>query len=225
MTPRLQLIADSVRKNSRVADIGTDHAFIPVYLIKNNISPFCYACDIGTGPLKNAQSSVERENLQDKISLILSDGLDALEENSADDIIIAGMGGEMIADIVTRAHWLRNKNILLILQPMTMHHVLRRVLSELGFEPIGDKYCVEGKRFYTVMLYRFTGNIYTPDTAFLYCGTAFKSKSPLAAEYIARQKSKLNEQLNGMENSKYDTSASRKYIKEVLNSIERSSFI
>lgn len=225
MTPRLKLIADSVRRNSRVADIGTDHAYIPVYLVKNGISPYCYACDIGEGPLNNARNSVESENLQNKISLVLSDGLDALEENSADDIIIAGMGGEMIADIVARAPWLQNENILLILQPMTMHHILRKALANLGFEPIGDRYCTEGKRFYTVMLYSFTGYKNSPDNAFLYCGTALNSKVHLAAQYIERQKKKLSEQLKGMESSKQDTSASRKYIKEILDSIERSTSV
>lgn len=222
LTPRLSLIASCVRQGCRVADIGTDHAYIPVYLVKNGISPFAYACDIGKGPLFNAKSTVLAENAQDKVKLVLSDGLDGLENGCAEDIIIAGMGGEIIADIIRRAEWLMNNRFRLILQPMTMHHVLRKALNDMGFSPLGDMYCMEGKRFYTVMPYMFTDEKLCSDSAFFYCGTAFESTSPLAHEYINRQKQKLASQLDGMKNSQHDTSADIIRVSEILTSIEKA---
>ncbi len=221
LTPRLKSVADSVRHGSTVADIGTDHAYVPIYLIKSNISPFAYACDIGEGPLLNAEKTVASENLQDKVKLVLSDGLEKLEENCANDIIIAGMGGEMIVDIISRAAWLKSSDIRLILQPMTMHHVLREKLALMGFEAIEEKYCTEGKRFYTVMVYKYTGESHSPDLAYLFCGNAFHSPSLLATEYIERQKKKLAGQLEGMKASKNKDQNQINATKEILDSIER----
>lgn len=221
LTPRLRLVAECVRQGSTVADIGTDHAYVPLYLIKSNISPFAYACDIGEGPLLNAKKTVENENMSDKIKLVLSDGLDKLHENCADDIIIAGMGGEMISDIIGRADWLKSPDVRLILQPMTMHHLLRKSLALMGFEVTEEKYCAEGKRFYTVMVYKYTGKVHTPNPAFLYCGNAFESHSPLAKEYINRQKNKLTQQLNGMQASKSKDENQINSTKEILDGIER----
>ena len=89
---RLAAIASLVRKNSRLADIGTDHAYIPVYLVNEGVITEAIAADINEGPLRNADKNIMLYGLCDKITTLLSDGLVRLPENSADDIIIAGMG-------------------------------------------------------------------------------------------------------------------------------------
>ena len=91
---RLIACASFVTKNSIAADIGTDHAYLPVYLIKNGISRFVYACDIKDGPLKAAYLTVEQSGYEDKISVIKSDGLDSVPISGVTDVIAAGMGGE-----------------------------------------------------------------------------------------------------------------------------------
>ena len=102
---RLKTVAGFVRRGSRAADIGTDHAYLPVYLIRNNISPFVIAGDLRTGPLENARRSVCELNLEDYIELRQSDGLDNIKPDEADDIIICGMGGNLITDILSRCDW------------------------------------------------------------------------------------------------------------------------
>ena len=89
---RLSLVASFVRKGSRVADIGTDHAYIPVYLVQTGVSPSAVAADLRKMPLENAKKTIEQYDLSSKISTVLSDGLDGIEKNCCDDIVIAGMG-------------------------------------------------------------------------------------------------------------------------------------
>ena len=116
---RLMAIADLVRKDKVFADIGTDHAYLPVYLVENRIINCAIAADLRVGPLENAKETVVSHNLSDKIELRLSDGLDNFSENEVQEIAVAGMGGLLISSFIERTDWLKNSNVHLILQPMT----------------------------------------------------------------------------------------------------------
>ena len=94
---RLKSVASLVRNGKRVADIGTDHGYLVAYLVENNICPCGIAADLRKGPLENARQTVIQQGLSDKIELILSDGLENISPDSCDDIVIAGMGGNLIA--------------------------------------------------------------------------------------------------------------------------------
>ena len=94
---RLRLCAEYVRRGSRPADIGTDHAYLPVWLCRNGVCPSAIAADINPDPLSRGRLTVETAKLTGKIELRLSDGLSAISADEADDIVIAGMGGELIA--------------------------------------------------------------------------------------------------------------------------------
>lgn len=131
---RLSAVVSLVRKNSKFADIGTDHAYLPVYLIKNGIINNAIAADLRKGPLENARETAEMYNLTDKISLRLSDGLDSFADGEVNEIGVAGMGGLLIAQFIERTKWLKNEDIHLILQPMTHAEDLRKVLFDNGFQ-------------------------------------------------------------------------------------------
>lgn len=167
---RLSLCAQFVKEGSTLADIGTDHAYLPIWLVANNIVPKALACDINEGPLACGIADVERYGLSDKITLRLSDGLQNVSENDADDIVIAGMGGELIARILDQCTWAKNKNKRYILQPMTKPQFLIRYLYENGFKIIKQKACECDNKHYTVMLVCYTGNKCEFDDAFCYIG-------------------------------------------------------
>ena len=116
---RLLCVASFVRCGSRAADIGTDHAYIPVYLLQNGISPSAIAADLREMPLKNAGKTIAQFSLTDKIQTVLSDGLEKIDKDSCDDIIIAGMGGLLISEILSSVCWVFDKKYRLILQPMS----------------------------------------------------------------------------------------------------------
>lgn len=130
---RLSAVASLVRRNTKFADIGTDHAYLPAFLIQNGIIDNAIAADLRKGPLENARETAEAYNLTEKIELRLSDGLDNFTECEVNEIAVAGMGGLLIAQFVERTKWLKNKDIHLILQPMTHAEELRETLYNNGF--------------------------------------------------------------------------------------------
>lgn len=157
---RLTACAEFIDENSFVADIGTDHGYLPVYLVENGISTGAIACDIGQMPLNSAKRTIEKYNLGDKISTCLSDGLKSVPRGDITHIVIAGMGGETIQGILSACDWA--KECILILQPMTKSEDLRKWLFENGYEIEKEKAIIDGKYNYTVLKCVFSGNFKKP---------------------------------------------------------------
>ena len=116
LTPRLQVIADQIAPGARLADIGTDHAHLPIWLIENGRVVSVIASDIREGPLARAEENAARHGCLGRISLRLGAGLDKVCAEECDTVSIAGMGGETIADILTAAPWTAEGKHLLLLQ-------------------------------------------------------------------------------------------------------------
>ena len=167
---RLKLIASLVPKGARVCDIGTDHALLPIYLIENNIAEFLIATDIRPLPLENAKKNVTASGVSG-IELRLCDGLSAVKKSEVDTVIIAGIGGEVISGIISRAELIRNQPYpLLILQPTTSAEALRRYLYENGFEIKTETALKENGKLYSVITARFTGKVKKMPEHFYYIG-------------------------------------------------------
>ncbi len=154
---RLLACAGLVRKNSVVADIGSDHAYLPIYLVKNNICERAIASDINEGPVKRAKMNIAISGLTQKICALKADGLDEASAYMPDDIVIAGMGGELISKIIDNSEYVKNGNIRLILQPMTMCEVLRAYLAEKGFKIVDEKFCRAENKCYQVICAEYDG--------------------------------------------------------------------
>ena len=151
LTPRLAAVTDAVKPCGCVADIGTDHAYVPIRLLQEGKVSRAIAADIHKQPLENARRSVERYGLEDRVELRLSDGLQNICAGEAQTIIIAGMGGEQIAEMLDNTLWLRQKGIQLVLQPMTDSEDVRRALRENGFFKMTETTVAEGRRIYLVI--------------------------------------------------------------------------
>lgn len=154
LSKRLSATAALVKSGAVVADVGTDHGYIPVYLVKNGISPRAIALDINEGPLNSCKELVKAECLEDRVITRLSNGLDSVDKSECDTIIIAGMGGELISDILSRHSWIRDKHI--ILQPMTHPELARKFLYDNGFEIQNDIIVCDKKHHYSVFDAVFT---------------------------------------------------------------------
>ena len=196
---RLALCADFVRRNSNLADIGTDHAYLPIRLALDHKIKSAVACDIRPLPLKNAQNNIELYGVEDIVSTLISDGLDEVSPEAADDIVIAGMGGELISKIISRTLWLRDKNKRLILQPMTRADSLRLFLCQNGFEIINEKPCISLGKSYSVILAAFDGVIRPCDDIFKYTGLLQFDTSPESKSYISVINGKLKKKLNAFQ--------------------------
>ena len=135
---RLMSAIPYLTKGGRVIDVGTDHAYLPIYLVREGIVGEAMACDINRGPIESARGNIAAAGLSDRISTMQTDGLHGTEAFCPDDVMIFGMGGELIAKILSEAAWVKNGRIGLILQPMSRAHALRAWLCENGF-------CIEGE--------------------------------------------------------------------------------
>lgn len=155
LSNRLMAVADMVKQGSVIADIGTDHGYIPVYLYKAGIITGAVAADINEGPLNSCRKFVEQQGLSGVISVRLSDGLKQLHPDEYDTIIIAGMGGELIADILSRDDSIRDKHI--ILNPMTHPEAARKFLFDNGFEIDRDIIVPDGRHHYSVFDAHYSG--------------------------------------------------------------------
>lgn len=151
MTPRLLTVAKMVKESDAVADIGTDHAYVPVYLVLNGMTKSALAMDINKGPLMRADENINRFSLQEKITTRLSDGLKELKNGEADTVIIAGMGGVLINSIIDCDKDRLNSVKHYILQPMTALEETRKYLEQNGFKIIDEKLAKEDNKIYTVI--------------------------------------------------------------------------
>ena len=154
---RLMSAAKLVRQGAVFADIGTDHAYLPIFLLECGRIERAVLSDVNRGPLDSALSNVCEHGLGDRVELVLTDGAAALAGKGITDYAVCGMGGELIARIVSDAPHLRERGVRLILQPMSRQAILRRELAGLGFAPVLEKYSYADGKHYVCMLYEYSG--------------------------------------------------------------------
>lgn len=133
LTPRLGQIAAWVRPGAHLADVGTDHAYLPVWLTLQGRVASAIASDLRLGPLNRARDTGRRYGVEERITYRLGNGLAAVAPEACDTIVIAGMGGENIAQILQRAPWTADGRHTLLLQPQSRAEALRRFLAEHGY--------------------------------------------------------------------------------------------
>ncbi len=191
LNSRLLLAAELLGEVETVCDIGTDHALLPIYLVKNKQAKRVVACDIAKGPLAKAKENVLKNGVADKISLRLANGLDGVKPNECEAVIIAGMGGETIAEIISRAPWLKTAKQTLVLQPMTADDRLREFLVHEGFEILTEKCTFSAGRVYTVIKAKFSGEDITVSKDFYYIGKILDQENVTMEAEIAFVKKHL----------------------------------
>ena len=151
LTSRLQTIAGSINKCDCIADIGSDHANLPIYLIKNNKAVKAIATDINMGPADISKKRIQEQGLCDLIDVRVGFGLKVLSDNEADIIIISGMGGLLIMDIIRESPEIAKYAKMLILQPMRDGYLLRKWLAENGFEITDVEIVKEENKYYEII--------------------------------------------------------------------------
>lgn len=166
---RLSAIASLVREGVTLYDVGSDHAYLPAYLLSKGTVPFAVVSDVNEGPIGRARVTLTEAGVTEKAKTVLADGLNGIDLTFPCDVTIAGMGGELICDIIAAKPELKNEGARLILQPMTKPEVLRAYLCSAGFSVEREITVIEGK-IYTVILCAYTGAVYEPSEAELYIG-------------------------------------------------------
>ncbi len=198
LDPRLKLCADFVREGSKVADVGTDHAYLPIWLCKNNLVSKAIALDINEGPLHAAKHNIIKYHVDHIVEARISNGLDNVHPNEADDIIIAGMGGELIASIINRCNFLKNPDKRLILQPMSQAEFLRRFLTQNNFYIIDEKAIMSDKHIYSVMFIKFITDPIKTSSLYPYIGKLEDNLDQYAKIYIQKEIIHLKNKIKGL---------------------------
>lgn len=197
---RLSLCASFVREGTRLADIGTDHGYLPIGLAAEGKIESAVAADIREKPLKSAERNIEKFGVKN-VKTVLSDGLKEISPEDAYDIVIAGMGGELIASIIENAPWLCEGNRRLILQPMTRADSLRSFLCANGFNIIAEKACVCSKKVYSVIVSEYDGKRRECPADFKYLGLLINESGLERDLYIESVERKLKKKINGLKQS------------------------
>ena len=188
LSPRLEAVASFVKTCNCAADIGTDHGFIPVYLLQNGLCKKAIASDINEGPLQSAVRTAHTYSVSKKIDFVCRPGLDGIDAGEADTVIIAGMGGETIVEILKAAPWIKDCGTHIILQPQSKYELLQQYLYSNGFEAECAKLVYDSGRLYIVLSVKYTGNAVEKDI------TYFADKlenDPLISDYASLHLKKL----------------------------------
>jgi tRNA (adenine22-N1)-methyltransferase len=186
LSPRLQAVAELVKPGLKLADIGTDHAYLPIYLIQQGKSPLAVAIDIHRGPYESALKQVALQGLEDKISVILGNGLEPLQHRQVDVVVLAGMGSATMIEILEAKPELVLKLQQLVLQPMVGVGQMRKWLVENGWA-INNEILVKDDGFIYTVLSALPGEQSISDWLTLELGPILlKEKPPLLKDYISK---------------------------------------
>ncbi len=219
LTARLQKIADQVTAGHRVADIGTDHGYIPIYLLKNKISPFVIAGDINEFPLKCAENNVADNNLLNGIETRLGSGLSILKPKEVDTVIVAGMGGLLISELLDNSKEIAQNLEALILQPMQARSELRKYLVSNNFIIEKDILVKEDHHIYEIIVAK-PGEQVVVDPIYYEIGFHINSNpKPLSIEFIDRKIKTTKEIIQNI--SENVSESSIKKLKEMNNKLKR----
>ena len=214
---RLKTCASLVREGAVLADVGTDHAYLPIYLLSEGKIERAVLSDINEGPLLKAKENVIANGYSERVSLVLCDGACALAESGATDYSVCGMGGELIASIISSAPHLKDKKIRLILQPMSKPEALRSFLFDNGFSILEERYSFDEGKYYVSMLAEYSGKK-EEYTSFDACfGKTFPSDDNVRVmtEYMKRRKRALKGIINGKREGNADFSEEERLVAEL----------
>lgn len=215
LTPRLQMTADLAPEGARLADVGTDHAYLPAALILEGKIPWAIAADLRQGPLDRARATVRECGLTGRVAFRLCDGLTGIQPGEVDAVVIAGMGGETIAAILSAAPWVRTGDVPLILQPMSSFPDLRGWLQGNGFAIQEERLAREGEMLYTALLVR-AGEMEPLSPAELWAGK--NVNTPLRGAWLDRWLARTRRALEGMAQGQ-NVSRRRQELEEVCQGL------
>ena len=185
LSERLMSIIKLISNVETLADIGTDHGYIPIYAIKNYLCVKVIASDINKGPLAKAKSNIEKEGLYSSIELRLGAGLTVLKDNEANAAVISGMGGDLTRDIIESNIEIFKSMEYIIVQPAQNVDVFRNYIFKKGFNILDENICLDDNKFYeTIKLSYGTKPIVVNDIFFQISQPLYRKNDKILRLYI-----------------------------------------
>lgn len=209
LTERLLAAASFVRDGAYFIDVGTDHAYLPIYLAEKGRISSATASDINEGPCESARAHIAENGFSDMIEVRRANGLAGHSARGKTDIVIAGMGGALICEILEKADFIKDKNVRLILQPMRNVRDLRAYLLCEGFHIVDEALAREGERIYEIICAEYCGEAQKESELSLLIGAKnIENRArdeALFAAFCKKHASALRKKIEGMEKGGADT--------------------
>ncbi len=219
LQPRLACIASLVPQGARLADVGTDHGYLPVFLLQRGAIKSAIASDLRPEPLAHAKRSAREYGVEENIDFRLCSGLDAISPDEVDTVVIAGMGGELIVKLLEAAPWTRERELTLILQPQSKPEVLRKWLTEKRYAFTKETLVRDKGTLYAVLCVT-AGECRSLTEAEAYAGVLLDS-DPLYGEFLDERIEKFSRAIAGMESAKERDEAELSHLCALKEALER----
>jgi len=214
---RLEAIADYVPGACVMADVGTDHGHLPIWLLQQGRNPRAIAMDVRTGPLSRAKQAVETCGLADKIELRLGDGVSALKAGEAQAVVIAGMGGGLVMKIMEEGRHMWDSVEHWILSPQSEQEETRHWLEENGFAIVRENMVFDAGKYYMIMDVVRGSMHYEEAEEYAYGRLLIQEKHPVLKDYLLSQKQMLGDLKENLERTlqRQESEGGRKRMEEV----------
>jgi len=201
---RLKLIYDMIPPCDILADIGTDHALIPAYALLNDRCKKAVACDVKPGPLERAERTRSKYLLEKSMELRMGSGLQPISEHEADVVVLAGMGGILITELIQESIKIAEAANYILIQPMTHQELIRPFLWKNGFEIVNEALTREENKLYLVILARYTGSrkVNTERIRELIGDILIKKNDPFVKDWVKDHIKKQKKAVSGLKSAK-----------------------
>ncbi len=217
LSKRLQKVADTVNKSNIVADIGTDHAYVPIYLVKNKVANKAIAADISQGSCKKAQLNVNNKHLNHLIDVRCGNGLEVIKADEIiDTIIIAGMGGLMTISVLESNKKAVNNARQLVLQPQKDIYKVRQYIHSIGYKITNETMLVDNNKYYNIINAEKGIEKYT-ELEYLFGKILIENKSIILKEYVNIELNKIITVLKNMKDNGKENSNDYKRLNHLMN--------
>jgi tRNA (adenine22-N1)-methyltransferase len=219
LTERLLAAAAFVRDGAYLIDVGTDHAYLPIYLAENGKISSATASDINEGPCESARKHIAENGLAEKINVVRANGLEGHSARGETDVVIAGMGGSLICDILEKADFIKQEGVRLILQPMRNVSDVRAYLLWEGFEIIGEALAREEGRIYEIICAEYCGDCRAADALTLLLGewnmANRKQNKEIFVDFCKKHAAALRKKIAGWEKGGVDAKLEKVMLKDI----------
>lgn len=221
LSQRLLKIASQIPSGSKVADIGTDHAYLPIYLVKNDVANYAIAMDINKGPLEKADSNITKYRMDNYVETRLSNGLKKLKPSEVDVVVVAGMGGLLICDILNNGLDVVKSVKRLVLQPQTEQPEVRKLLHRLGFSIVNEIMVEDAGKYYNIITAEPGVEEYSNEADYTYGALLIKNRDKVLKQVLVNKLSSLDRLRDNLDKQK-DSEAVRSRITEIASEISQA---
>ena len=218
LSKRMQSVADMIQPCDAVGDIGCDHAFVSIYLVEQRRAKRVIASDVRRGPIAIAKRNIEAMNLSDQIEIRMGDGLDTIVPGEVNAVVLAGMGGMLMIDILERGEEVVTRCDQLVLQPQSDIEKVRRYLAEKGYDLADEQMLIDAGKYYNLLDVRvhemvqkdeYDCSKLADDWCYMYGGSLLRKKDPVLRSWLVKRRDTTAGLINSLSGKNTENAAKR----------------